>query len=58
MDVLSRVHPCDSGQGLNKSTTVKHALYWAAQARGKMSNPKIFRNVLQCLIWFPLTNKF
>ncbi|KAI6652943.1 Tigger transposable element-derived protein 6 [Oopsacas minuta] len=32
MDVLSRVESCDSGQGLIKSITVKHALYWAAQA--------------------------
>ncbi|KAI6648161.1 Tigger transposable element-derived protein 6 [Oopsacas minuta] len=27
-----RVESCDSGQGLIKSITVKHALYWAAQA--------------------------
>ena len=46
MNVLSRVDSCDSGQGLIKSITVKHALYWAAQA-WEMSNPKLFRNVLQ-----------
>ena len=50
LDLLSRVDSCDSGQGLIKSITVKHAMYWAAQA-WEMSNPKLFRNVLQMPDW-------
>ena len=52
LDVLSSVDSCDSGQGLIKSITVKHAMYWAAQTWENVKSETISEMFCKCRILF------